>query len=230
MRAADAQSLLSCWEHGRPLHTLDRALLLHSLAAPEEKPDRLADRPVGERNAALLQLRASLFGDQLRSCVECPECREPLEFALSVATLLGPGASRANGVRVNGLNVRLPTTRDLMSIASEPDEVLAVRKLLERLVCDSTDPRQVSPDELSQALDQADPCADLAVALNCPACEHRWDAPLDVVSFVWDEIDVRARRLLDEVHVLAQAYGWTETEILRLPEARRHAYLERVLA
>jgi hypothetical protein len=41
---------------------------------------------------------------------------------------------------------------------------------------------------------------------------------------------VRARRFLDEVHVLARAYGWAEAEILRLSEARRSAYLQRVLA
>jgi hypothetical protein len=36
--------------------------------------------------------------------------------------------------------------------------------------------------------------------------------------------------LLDEVHVLARAYGWNEREILGLSAARRAAYLERALA
>ncbi len=52
----------------------------------------------------------------------------------------------------------------------------------------------------------------------------------DVGGFLWEEIDVRARRLLDEVHALARSYCWSERQILELSETRRRAYLERVLA
>ena len=50
----DAQSLIACWELGRRRHPLDRALLLYAAAEPEADPDTLADRTIGERNAALL--------------------------------------------------------------------------------------------------------------------------------------------------------------------------------
>ena len=52
----------------------------------------------------------------------------------------------------------------------------------------------------------------------------------DVPAYLWEELDVRARRLLDEVHALARSYGWAEREILALSEVRRNAYLDRVLA
>jgi hypothetical protein len=229
----DAQSLLGCWEHGRTRHALDRALLLHAAAAPREDPDTLADRPLGERNAALLRLRQSLFGDALNSCIDCPECAERLEFSLSAQTLLGrAGAIRQDAhVIVAGERLRLPTTRDLASIANEPDETHATRKLLERLRVDGIhSDLEVAHDELARAFDEADPCMDLAIELDCPACAHQWSAGFDVPGFLWEEIDVRARRLLDEVHVLARTYGWDETQILRLSEARRHAYLQRALA
>jgi hypothetical protein len=83
---------------------------------------------------------------------------------------------------------------------------------------------------LTRALEEADPCIDFAVDLECPACAHAWSAPFDVAGYLWEEIDTRARRLLDEVHVLARAYGWPEDEVLRLSDARRSAYLERALA
>ena len=67
----------------------------------------------------------------------------------------------------------------------------------------------------------ADPMADIHLALNCPSCEHKWEAPFDIVAFLWREISAAARRLLREVHTLASAYGWTETEILALSPARR---------
>jgi len=35
--------------------------------------------------------------------------------------------------------------------------------------------------------------------------------------------------LLDDIHLLASAYGWTEDEVLRLSPMRREAYVRRVL-
>ncbi len=227
-------ALLTCWECGRRRHTLDRALLLHAAAAPDDNPDALADRSVGERNAELLRFRRALFGDELQSCLECPTCGERLEFSLSAETLLARAPTGMTHIWVDGVRVRMPTTRDLARVAQEPDEAAAVHKLLERLVCEDaaidSSRGPVSVDRLTRALDEADPCIDIAIDVMCPACAHGWNAPFDIVDFLWEEIDVRARRLLDEVHVLASAYGWTEEEILRLSDARRGAYLERALA
>ena len=63
MRRMDPQTVLVCWERGRVRHPLDRALLLHAIAAPGEDANTLADRPLGERNAALLRLHDALSGD-----------------------------------------------------------------------------------------------------------------------------------------------------------------------
>jgi hypothetical protein len=226
----DAQSLIACWELGRRRHPLDRALLLYAAAAPDEDPDSLADRPLGRRNAALLRLRRSIFGDTLKSCVDCPKCGERLEFSLSADALLERAASHAlTHAQLGKLQLRLPTTRDLASIAAETEESRAVRKLLERLADAPADELEFSEEELTRALDTADPCIDLTLDLSCPACDHTWSAPFDVPAYLWDEIDVRARRVLDEVHALASTYCWSEKQILALSEVRRRAYLERVL-
>jgi hypothetical protein len=227
----DAQSLIACWELGRRRHPLDRALLLYAAAAPEENPDSLADRPLGRRNAALLELRRSLFGDALKSCVDCPECGERLEFTLSADVLLERAASHAlTHAQLGAMRLRLPTTRDLASVAAETEETLAARKLLERLVDTLPVESGFSDEELTRALDAADPCLDLTLDLSCPACNHAWSAPFDVPAYLWEEIDARARRLLDEVHALARTYCWSEEQILALSEVRRRAYLDRVLA
>ena len=226
----DAQSLIACWELGRRRHPLDRALLLYAAAAPEEDPDSLADRPLGRRNAALLRLRRSLFGDSLKSCVDCPNCGERLEFSLSADALLERAAAHAlTHAQLGAVRLRLPTTRDLAAVAAEGDESRAARRLLERLADASPDEAGFSDEELTRALDAADPCLDLTLDLSCPACKHAWSAPFDVPAFLWEEIDARARRLLDEVHALARTYCWSEEQILALSETRRRAYLERVL-
>ncbi len=237
MTGMDAQSLLACWEHGRRRHPLDRALLLFAAAEPHADPETLADRPLGQRNAALLRLRQALFGDAMKSCVACPECGENLEFTLSASSLLGRAPERTGETEMAGLTaaghtLRLPTSRDLAVIADEQDEAGAARRLLQRLWVDCppaawTDALE---SEISRTLDEADPCMDLALDLACPACEYAWSAPFDVGAFLWEEVDVRARRLLDEVHALARSYSWSERQILELSETRRRAYLERVLA
>jgi hypothetical protein len=89
------------------------------------------------------------------------------------------------------------------------------------------------PAELIEAVEaamaQADPLAEVVVTLECPACAGAFDADLDLGSYVWAELDARARRLLLDVDILARAYGWTEPEVLALGEPRRAAYLRLVL-
>lgn len=38
----------------------------------------------------------------------------------------------------------------------------------------------------------------------------------------------RAVKLIDDVHVLARLYGWTERDVLSLRSRRRDAYLARI--
>ncbi len=80
--------------------------------------------------------------------------------------------------------------------------------------------------ELSAHMAEIDPQGDIQLSLVCPKCDRRWDAVLDIASYLWSEINAWALRTLREIDVLATAYGWTETEILRLSPWRRQAYLE----
>jgi hypothetical protein len=233
MRQLTARALLLAWERGRNGHPLDRALLLYSIATPEDEPDTLADRSLGQRNAALLRLRQSIFGDALSSCLDCPHCGERLEFCLSASTLLGQSGTGSSRIEVDGLRFRLPTTRDLARIAQEGDADAAAQRLLLSLIeaGQSVDESAAHPlsGRLASALEESDPCIDFVLDLDCPACGHAWTTSFDIASYLWEEIDARSRRLLDEVHVLARAYGWSEREILSLTEARRAAYLERAM-
>ncbi len=77
---------------------------------------------------------------------------------------------------------------------------------------------------------QADPLAEIRLHFDCPACSASFDENLDLGDFVWAEIESQAKQVLREVHLLARAYGWSESEILALSPARRSTYLEIVLA
>ena len=47
----------------------------------------------------------------------------------------------------------------------------------------------------------------------------------DIGAFFWSEIDAWAGRILQQVHVLASAYGWSERDVLALSPVRRQLYL-----
>jgi hypothetical protein len=229
-----ADAVLLAWERGRHRHPLDRSLLLYALAAPEEDPRALADRPLGQRNRALLGLRRDLFGDRLSARVDCPSCAEPLEFELSAAALLSDGRAARDLVELDGVRFRLPTTRDLGAVAHHTDADAAMRGLV-ALLAESTLTLEPRPsvawfERLEAALESADPHGDLSLSLTCSACAETWSTPLDIAGYLWTELESRAQRLLDDVHHLARAYGWSEREILSLSEERRAAYLERALA
>jgi hypothetical protein len=84
--------ILTLWEQGRDRHPIDRSLLLLGAAFPEEAFARLADMPIGRRDAALLELRCVTFGRELQARVACPACGERLDFVLDGRVLEVPAA------------------------------------------------------------------------------------------------------------------------------------------
>lgn len=231
-----ASSLLQVWELGRSRHPIDRGLLLHAWAEPESDAEALADQPLGQRNRALLAARVSCFGRRLAAFVDCPRCAERLELTLDLTDFMpqepvGHGAP----LDIGGLVFRLPSSRDLARVehavsAGEDATPALLRACLVNEPADVDDQhlRALLP-RVEEAFDRADPLADLVLDVRCDACGNAWEAPLDMAGIVWDEIDAWARGLLDEVHLLARAYGWREDEILGLTPARRAAYLERIV-
>jgi hypothetical protein len=223
------------------LHSLDRALLALSFGLPDAHPESLADWPLGRRNQALLELYSCCFGHRLEAWTSCGECGEKMELDLDTADLIALlggdlpalASEPAPSVIVQGHAFRLPSSRDLASIAQESDPLTATLHLLER--CQLNAPLSLEAllelrDELEEALSSADPLAEMRLALACPTCAREWEEPLDVTKFLWAEIEAGARLLLRDIHTLALAYGWSESDILSLSEVRRRFYLEMIEA
>lgn len=234
MAALTAERLLTVWEHGLQRHPIDRALLLLGLAEPATPPEALPDVPLGERNAALMALHCARFGSRLTAWADCPGCGERMEFEIDAAALPPAPEGTAELVEAAGLRFHRPTSRHLAQLTEVQDAEAAARRLLH--ACAETpealpqDPQALSRllDAVETATEAADPWSDLSLAVCCPACGREESAALDIAGILWEEIDAHAQRLLDEVHVLAQAYGWSEAEVLALSDARRAAYLERI--
>jgi ribosomal protein S27AE len=235
-RAAD---VLATWESGVAQGPAGRALLLHGVARPELGGDRerLLALPVGEREADLFALRRALFGERMQVRLECGACGADMEFELDAGEFARTLADRGEPlVRIaeDGWEVefRVPGVADLTAAARAADPR---RALLARCVTDAVrDGRSVSADVLpaavqrriAEAAQAADPGGDVTLNIACPECGEGTRAELDIASYLWTELDVWARDLLLDVHLLATAYGWSEPEILALSPLRRRYYLE----
>jgi hypothetical protein len=190
----------------------------------------------------LLQLRAAAFGSRLEATATCPHCGEKLEMVFDTSEIRAPTAKKpaselALETAGHALTFRVPDSFDLIEIATIPDLARAESALLQRCVISArTGEHAIASDQLpapvidalAARIADADPQADLRLSLSCPACDHRWEEPFDIVTFFWREIEAWALRLLRDVHALASAYGWSEAEIVALSPSRRRLYLEMI--
>lgn len=228
---------MRAWELGQRQDAAGQALVLLSVLYPEQGPDALALIPLGERDQRLLAARERLFGPHLDGYSECPHCGERLEYRLSTADLMDEPTSpvpRVHEWQTDGLALRfrLPTSLDLL-YAARCASVGAVRRTLaERCLLEPDAATAALSEEavslLAGRMAAADPRVETLLDLVCPACDHRWQVIFDIAAFLWTELAAQARQLLREVHLLAQAYGWGEAEILQLSPPRRQFYLELV--
>jgi hypothetical protein len=241
MDAVSAAQMLSLWEACEGLAPVERSLVL-AAGASAVPVDRLAALPLGRRDAWLLELHGALGGGTLEATAECPACGERGEFGLEPADLLARDHERTEAAPVEAgacvVAWRPPNSGDVAAAAEQPDAAAAERVMLSRCVLHATGPDgeklpgEALPPEarsaVAAAMLEADPLAEVLVAVVCPACETAFTAELDVSTFVFSLLRIRGQRLLYEVHALASAYSWTEAEVLALDERRRRSYLELV--
>jgi hypothetical protein len=190
---------------------------------------------VGARIAALVQLvslteTSTSFTVSLR-CSESG-CQSPLEVELPLDALqTAPGPSARFTIALPGGDdavARVPVGADQRAWRAQAyasrDE--AVKAMLESLVVEG----QVSAsdgaavDAIAQALAEHDPLVAFAVSYECPVCGANRDHAIDLERLALDRLTQIRRTLINDVHVLASTYGWTESEVLAVPPERRALY------
>jgi hypothetical protein len=239
VRALSDHEVLSIWETGLAQHPVDRALTILATALPETDGGRLAAMSIGRRNGYLMQVREASFGAGVTGVAECPGCGGLLEWALDDFQSVGGGIDEGGPHRLSleeyKLLYRLPDSTDLAAVVLDGDVGGGRSALLQRCVLEAQrDGAWIEPASLPEAIvlklavemEARDPQAETLLDFECPACGLRWQDLFDVLEFLWAEIQVRARRLLNEVHDLARAYGWAEADILEMSPVRRRFYLE----
>ena len=237
----DDASLLLAWERAYGKAPYEQALIMLATAQPGIAAEDLMDISIGRRDAALLGLRKQLFGNRMESLAVCPECNEPLELSFTVDDIMWHANSNGestNQVEQDGFEIeyRLPSSRDLALAAGVGPSKRAEQLLSGCMVQvhrgeDRVEPASLPPavrQQVAREIAESDPQADVNFDLDCVACGHQWNSPLDIVGFLWTELNAWCQRLLAEIHVLAKTYSWSESEILALSRWRRQVYLSMV--
>ena len=204
--------------------------LLRDLAAPADgEPLDWYAMPLADLQAALLGLRRLLEGDRIVSEIRCEACGAPVDLSFSIAEYMTAHAPRrvrgaaadtdTDWYRIGSVRFRFPTVADRIaaSASGKPEEALRLRCV-----------QGAGPDvrRAENALRHLCPLlADLLSGV-CPECRREVSVWFDPVSFVLAEMRERATFVYRDIHLLASAYGWSETQILELPRARRMRYVE----
>lgn len=236
MRALSAFELLDICEQAWSREPADRALILASGACPDMDAGALERLTIGRRDSLLVEARRLTFGSRVECITGCPDCAAVVELTFDLSrqpqdTADSPTASFV----VDGFEIalRLPNTGD-MRAASRVGGIDEARRLLfDRCVVVVQGGCQIAIEDVPAAvleavageMERRDPQADVRLGAVCPACGHAWAAAFDIASYFWREIQRTAMRLLRDVHTLASAYGWSESDILRMTSWRREAYL-----
>jgi hypothetical protein len=233
--------IIDLWEQCRTASSKVEAAV--TLASAHDPGRDAWSMSIGTRDRAIIELRARLFGNKLTGTDCCSACGQQVDVNISLPDLLDASEdTNGNGdplfLETDGwqLGLRLPTSDDVAAVIVSKDSERALFELcmveLKHLGED------VSTDELperivavaQQRLAQAESLADIQLRIECPSCGRKWDSCLDIGSIFLVELDAYVKRICNDVHLLASAYGWSEREILEMPSARRQLYLEMVQA
>ncbi len=242
MRPLSASELLELWERGKNRCPAHQAVLLLLAACPEMSEKAVLELSIGQRDKSLLTLRELIFGPQIIGLAACPSCGENVELSFNAGDIiLGSETCCKEELVINldnfEVKFRLPNCRDLLCTTSCKDISDSLQQLTERCFLEARhEGKEISAKTLpeyvveaaSNRMGELDPGADILLELTCPSCTHSWHAPFDIISYLWAEINNWAYRTLNEVHIIASAYGWKETDILAMSPWRRQLYLEMI--
>jgi hypothetical protein len=234
-----------------PAERANQLLIRCTANGDERERVPVLDLTAGDREALLLHLRRISYSDRIEAVFACAnqDCRERLEVALSTRDLLlepyrDPAPlyeRRIDGEISCTLTFRLPTAGDQAAVAhvARTDPQRAARLILERCVQKEemgapavewrTAPEPLF-EQASALMAELDPQAEIEFDLQCPICGTRSSTPLDMATFLLQELDQRAEHLFRDIHTLAVWYHWSEEAILAMPQARRERYLDLIAA
>jgi hypothetical protein len=236
------EQMLIVWEEGITLHPVYRALKILSAAMADKDEQALAYLSLGQRNQHLMAIYEHYFGKTMACFTSCSHCKEPLEFVLNTDMFaqLTVENRLEHTITIDdySLTFRGLNSLDLVAAAkqltSEQAQIVLLERSIIRLLYQNN-PCSVDVlpllmiDELAEQLIKADVNAEIVLHINCPACANKLPFVLDIADYLWDEISIKVKQLLNQVHEMACVYGWSAKDILAMSEVQRQFYMSKLL-
>lgn len=208
-----------------------RAEAAKRLAPPCREDTVWEALPFADVDAALLALRRYLKGDRILTEVRCESCRSLADISISIEEYLAANAPcRVRGLELddNGIHTyrgsrfRVPTTLDVVeeSLRFGTGE-RAADELSRRCAVLDDEPL---PRTVSRVLDSIAPILAGIVDGGCPTCGATIQVWFEPGAFVLEEFRIAAGMVVEQAHLLAATYGWSEESILAMPSQRRQVY------
>lgn len=214
------------------------AIIAASFALSEGDAVRAMDFDTARRITAagrewLLQRTALHFYD----CPDwfeapCPACGARFDLKLSIVDIprSGPGPGFPVTDAQTSLGKRYfeaPNGAHEEAIArhpgTDPRRLISARcGLSEDAEAEASQFTEQDLDTIETALEAISPDIADSVDITCPECGHAAQSRIDPLAFAFPRlVDV-----LQEVHLVARTYRWSERKILDLPLSRRRAYAD----
>jgi hypothetical protein len=213
------------------------ALATRRVVGPDGEPIDVGELPVGDLDVIVVELRRRSLGDSVVGEATCAACGSRVDVALDLASYLQhcrprpsrravptsePGCWR---LRSGQLEFRLPKVADVLEAAGSPDPR---KTILERCIHGVRTAAGIRSAERTMA--GLGPTLLSQVAGLCPECGASAELSFDAREFCLQELRSMASGVIEETHLLAWAYHWSERQILALAPWRRRAYAELVSA
>lgn len=190
--------------------------------------------PVSRRLQGLLAITIATRGDRWTMTANCdvPACGAPMDLPLNLNAFRREVDQEKTSCDLpdgRRLEITVPTGADQLTWLAAGD--IGPGAILHRLVAVPDDAIEISAaalEAIEEALEEADPLTTLEIETVCPECGAENSIPLDLEGGCLNLLAAERPRLVDDIHVLATAYHWSEAEILAIPPTRRRQYLARI--
>ncbi len=217
------------------------AKTLHHVGNQEPTWPTVQALAVADRQFLMRSLSVCLGMEKIWLTAACIECGRHFDFFINQSKLPVKEAGKgfpfaATQISAGRCRLRVPNGADQEAIAAaehcEDAVQLLARRCMVHLPDNHTDRESpgedgitISPDDvllIESAIEQVAPEVGTRVQAACPECNR--ENIVDVDPYMC--LGQGRTQLFSEIHTLASAYHWSETEILSLPKNRRQRYLK----
>lgn len=206
-------------------------LILDELCGQAPTLERVRSLCLADRQAILLAWHIKTKQSLEWFTRRCENCEEIFDVSISLNEL--PFSEAAENfpfahlhLNEQAITVRVPNGKDLEFLSQLDDSIDVKEKLIHRLVVEPKSFKLQVKDfkAIENAVENTVPEFATEITSHCPEC----DSINPITYRPEDTLAIGVEPLLEDIHKIAQAYHWSEEQIMSLPHQRREFYLNKI--